>query len=145
MPGWRGTEIKGCAKGRIMTKRKRIEPAPPVAKDPRVREFEGARRREIALLKEADPEAGQRESLSVSVMASELDADAIRGVKVRTSAGKAHGDPEELAVLHARIARTYAALKREHPEWREKQLEAETSKLCGDVSIRTVQRYKKGS
>jgi hypothetical protein len=127
-----------------MGKRKRIEPAPPVATDPRLREFEAAKRREIALLKELDMAAGQKESLSVSTIASELDADAIRGAKVRTSAGKAHGTPEELAVVHARIARTYAELKLNHPEWkREKQFDDETSARCR-VSIRTVQRYKGG-
>lgn len=127
-----------------MTKPKHIEPAEPVAKDHRLRELERLKREEIARLKEANMVAGRKESLSVSIMMSELDADAMRGAKVRVSAGKAHGTPDELADLHDRIARTYAELKIKHPGWQEKQFDAETSKLCGGVGIRTVQRYKGG-
>ena len=132
-----------------MTKRKRIEPAPPVAKDPRLRELESARRREIALLKEADPEAGQRESLSVSTIASELDAAVECDAKVRDGGRKGSeiakaqrlkkkGSPLE-------IARAYADLEVAHrgdPKWGTGKLERAIAKDFG-VSQSTVYRCRK--
>lgn len=128
-----------------MTKRKHIEPAQPVATELRLRELELSKRREIARLKEANMDEGRKESQSVSVMMSGLDAHVRRGVKAadadRKRTDAAHGTRAEREARRLCIAHSYAALKLEHPDWLEKELEIETKKRCG-VSTRTVQTYK---
>ena len=128
-----------------MSKRKRIEPAAPVAKDPRIRRLERDTRRKIAKLKETDMDAGRKESLSVSAMMSDLDTVVERGDKAiecdRKRTDAAHGTRSEREARWRRIADTYADLKSKHPNWKEKQLDAETAGRCG-VSVRTVRSYK---
>jgi hypothetical protein len=129
-----------------MAKRKRIEPAPPVATDPRARRLEQLARQEIARLKELDMDEGRRQSLSVSVMVSELDADVICTAKVRGGGRKGSeiararrlkekGSPDE-------IARAYADLELAHPEWPKGKLERAVAKNFG-VSQSTVYRSRK--
>lgn len=129
-----------------MDKRKRIEQATPVSTDPRLQELEDLRRREIARRKETDMEGGRKESLSVSAIMSELDAEVLRGAKMVSGGRKGHegthGTQAEKVARWTRIAQTYTDLKRAHPEWKEKQLDAETATLCG-VSVRTAQEFKR--
>jgi hypothetical protein len=131
-----------------MSPRKDVKPAPPVATDPRLRDLERLKREQIARLKETDMEAGRNESLSVSVMVSELDADAVRGAKIvaggRKGHEKAHGNKATKEERWVAIARAYSKLKLQHPGWAEKELEIEIAQACG-VSVRTVQKYKRYS
>lgn len=129
-----------------MTKPKHIRPADPVAKDPRLRELESARRREIAKLKETNMGAGRRESLSVSVVASELDAAAECDAKVRAG-GRMGSEIAKAKRLKEKaspteIARAYADLQLAHPGWAKGKLERAIAKQFG-VSQSTVYRCKK--
>lgn len=129
-----------------MTKPKHIEPAEPVAKDHRQRGVERLARREIARLKETDMAAGRKESLSVSLMVSELDAAAVGWAKVKGGGRKgseiANARRLKEQVSPTEIAQDYADLQLAHPEWKKGVLERAVAKKFG-VSQTTVHRHRK--
>lgn len=129
-----------------MTKPKHIDPADPVATNPDVRKLELANREKIARLKEADMEAGRKESLSVSLMVSNLDAAAVGWAKVKGGGRKgsdiANARRLKEQVSPTEIARAYADLELAHPKWTKGKRECAVAKKFG-VSQSTVYRRMK--
>lgn len=129
-----------------MTKPKHIVPVEPVAQDPRLRKLERREREEIARLKEADMDAGRKESLSVSTMMSDLDAAVVGWAKVK-GGGRKGSDIAKAQRLKEKassteIARAYADLQLAHPKWTKGKLECAVAKKFG-VSQSTVYRRMK--